>query len=61
GCENLDVCNVDVHFEEILDMGEIESISQIKPKAPNKHEYVLLEFLEDIIGTKSLEEANEKA
>ncbi|CAI2195829.1 17210_t:CDS:1, partial [Funneliformis geosporum] len=20
GCENLDVCNVDVHFEEILDM-----------------------------------------
>ncbi|CAI2192559.1 20707_t:CDS:2, partial [Funneliformis geosporum] len=41
--------------------GEIESISQMKPKAPNKHEDGLLE---DIIGTSKykipLEEANEK-
>ncbi|CAI2185050.1 5800_t:CDS:2, partial [Funneliformis geosporum] len=123
GCESLDSCNVDVHFEEILytldsddyevvpqsqlvisrqafrnnaskyfingrpsnytevtsllkekkiDLehkrflilqGEIESIAQMKPKAPNKHEDGLLEFLEDIIGTSKykipLEEANE--
>ncbi|CAI2199291.1 324_t:CDS:1, partial [Funneliformis geosporum] len=43
--------------------GEIESISQMKSKAANKHEDGLLEFLEDIIGTSKykipLEEANE--
>eukprot|EP00698_Gefionella_okellyi_P003480 TRINITY_DN13290_c0_g1_i1.p1 TRINITY_DN13290_c0_g1~~TRINITY_DN13290_c0_g1_i1.p1 ORF type:complete len:1252 (-),score=398.39 TRINITY_DN13290_c0_g1_i1:119-3832(-) len=31
--------------------GEVESISQMKPKRPNEHEDGLLEFLEDIIGT----------
>ena len=29
----------------------MESIAQMKPKAPNEHEDGLLEYLEDIIGT----------
>jgi structural maintenance of chromosome 4 len=31
--------------------GEVESIAQMKPKAPTEHEDGLLEYLEDIIGT----------
>ncbi|KLO17202.1 hypothetical protein SCHPADRAFT_937236 [Schizopora paradoxa] len=31
--------------------GEVESIAQMKPKAPSEHEDGLLEYLEDIIGT----------
>ncbi|GBB86291.1 hypothetical protein RclHR1_12710001 [Rhizophagus clarus] len=124
GCENLDSCTVEIHFEKIIDLpgldnfevvpqsqlvisrqayrnntnkyfinhqhsnytevtnllkkegidldhkrflilqGEVESISLMKPKAPNEHEDGLLEYLEDIIGTAkykvSIEEANEK-
>ncbi|CAI2179325.1 8973_t:CDS:2, partial [Funneliformis geosporum] len=111
GCEKLDTCMVEIHFEEIIDVsgsddyeivpkshlvisrqvfrnitnkyfingrqskytevtsllkekgidldhnrflilqGEVESISQMKPKAPNKHEYEFLKYLKDIIGT----------
>jgi len=44
--------------------GEVESISQMKPKAPNEHEDGLLEYLEDIIGTtqykKPIEESMAK-
>ncbi|CAB4429885.1 unnamed protein product [Rhizophagus irregularis] len=124
GCENLDSCTVEIHFEEIIDLygsddfevvphsqlvisrqayrnntnkyfingqqsnytevtnllkgrgvdldhkrflilqGEVESISLMKPKAPNEHEDGLLEYLEDIIGTSKykvpIEEASEK-
>ena len=32
----------------------MESIAQMKPKAPNEHEDGLLEYLEDIIGTSKV-------
>lgn len=31
--------------------GEVEAISQMKPKSTNEHDEGLLEYLEDIIGT----------
>lgn len=34
----------------------MESIAQMKPKAPTEHEDGLLEYLEDIIGTSSYKE-----
>jgi structural maintenance of chromosome 4 len=40
--------------------GEVESIAQMKPKAPNEHEDGLLEYLEDIIGTSKYKEPIEK-
>ena len=44
--------------------GEVESIAQMKPKAPSEHEDGLLEYLEDIIGTSKyknpIEECNQE-
>lgn len=40
--------------------GEVESIAQMKPKAPNEHEDGLLEYLEDIIGTSKYKEPIEE-
>lgn len=34
--------------------GEVESIAQMKPKAPTEHEDGLLEYLEDIVGTSQV-------
>ncbi|CAG8627224.1 3953_t:CDS:10, partial [Funneliformis caledonium] len=52
------------HKRFLILQGEVELISQMKPKAPNEHEDGLLEYIEDIIGTSKykipLEEANEK-
>ena len=39
------------HKRFLILQGEVESIAQMKPKAPNDHEDGLLEYLEDIIGT----------
>lgn len=39
------------HKRFLILQGEVESISQMKPKAPTEHEDGLLEYLEDIIGT----------
>ena len=41
--------------------GEVELISQMKPKAPTPHEDGLLEYIEDIIGSNRLIEEIEKA
>ncbi|KAG9079604.1 hypothetical protein FS749_008379 [Ceratobasidium sp. UAMH 11750] len=41
--------------------GEVESIAQMKAKAPNEHEDGLLEYLEDIIGTAKYKEPIEEA
>jgi structural maintenance of chromosome 4 len=41
--------------------GEVESIAQMKPKAPSEHEDGLLEYLEDIIGTSRFKEPIEEA
>jgi structural maintenance of chromosome 4 len=40
--------------------GEVELISQMKPKAPSPHEDGLLEYLEDIIGSKAFVERIEE-
>jgi structural maintenance of chromosome 4 len=40
--------------------GEVESIAQMKPKAPSEHEDGLLEYLEDIIGTSKYKEPIEE-
>ncbi|KDQ18233.1 hypothetical protein BOTBODRAFT_29575 [Botryobasidium botryosum FD-172 SS1] len=39
------------HKRFLILQGEVESIAQMKPKAPSEHEDGLLEYLEDIIGT----------
>lgn len=44
-----------------IQQGEVESISQMKPKAANEHEDGLLEYLEDIIGTSKYKEPIEEA
>ena len=41
--------------------GEVELISQMKPKAPSPHEDGLLEYIEDIIGSNRLIEEIDKA
>ena len=41
--------------------GEVESIAQMKPKAPSEHEDGLLEYLEDIIGTSKYKEPIDEA
>lgn len=41
--------------------GEVELISQMKPKAPSPHEEGLLEYIEDIIGSNRLIEEIEKS
>ncbi|CAG8620098.1 5328_t:CDS:10, partial [Cetraspora pellucida] len=52
------------HKRFLILQGEVESIAQMKPKAPNDHEDGLLEYLEDIIGTSKykapIEEASDK-
>ncbi|CAG8698710.1 5995_t:CDS:2, partial [Scutellospora calospora] len=52
------------HKRFLILQGEVESIAQMKPKAPNEHEDGLLEYLEDIIGTSKykapIEDANDK-
>lgn len=40
--------------------GEVESIAQMKPKAPSEHEDGLLEYLEDIIGTSKYKDPIEE-
>ncbi|XP_006453917.1 hypothetical protein AGABI2DRAFT_181926 [Agaricus bisporus var. bisporus H97] len=44
------------HKRFLILQGEVESIAQMKPKAPTEHEDGLLEYLEDIIGTSSYKE-----
>ncbi|KAJ2917163.1 hypothetical protein MD484_g3255, partial [Candolleomyces efflorescens] len=41
------------HNRFLILQGEVESIAQMKPKAPSEHEDGLLEYLEDIIGTSA--------
>lgn len=45
----------------IIQQGEVESIAQMKPKAPTEHEDGLLEYLEDIIGTSKYKEPIDEA
>ncbi|KAF9925981.1 hypothetical protein FBU30_004334 [Linnemannia zychae] len=49
------------HKRFLILQGEVESISQMKPKAQNEHEDGLLEYLEDIIGTSNYKDTIEKA
>ncbi|KAJ1973421.1 Structural maintenance of chromosomes protein 4, partial [Dimargaris verticillata] len=44
------------HKRFLILQGEVESISQMKPKAQTEHEEGLLEYLEDIIGTSKYKE-----
>ncbi|EJD43934.1 RecF/RecN/SMC protein [Auricularia subglabra TFB-10046 SS5] len=44
------------HNRFLILQGEVESIAQMKPKAPSEHEDGLLEYLEDIIGTSHYKE-----
>ncbi|KAF9443745.1 hypothetical protein P691DRAFT_712872 [Macrolepiota fuliginosa MF-IS2] len=44
------------HKRFLILQGEVESIAQMKPKAPSEHEDGLLEYLEDIIGTSTYKE-----
>ena len=46
------------HKRFLILQGEVESIAQMKPKAPNEHEDGLLEYLEDIIGTSKVSTAS---
>ncbi|KAG8978021.1 hypothetical protein FRB90_008589, partial [Tulasnella sp. 427] len=48
------------HKRFLILQGEVESIAQMKPKAPNEHEDGLLEYLEDIIGTSRYKEPIEE-
>ncbi|KAG8744660.1 hypothetical protein FRC10_009693 [Ceratobasidium sp. 414] len=49
------------HKRFLILQGEVESIAQMKAKAPNEHEDGLLEYLEDIIGTAKYKEPIEEA
>ncbi|KAI0082329.1 hypothetical protein K474DRAFT_1655715 [Panus rudis PR-1116 ss-1] len=49
------------HNRFLILQGEVESIAQMKPKAPSEHEDGLLEYLEDIIGTSKYKEPIEEA
>ncbi|KAI0297565.1 RecF/RecN/SMC protein, partial [Multifurca ochricompacta] len=49
------------HNRFLILQGEVESIAQMKPKAPSEHEDGLLEYLEDIIGTSQYKEPIEAA
>ncbi|KAG0376043.1 hypothetical protein BGX24_008366 [Mortierella sp. AD032] len=49
------------HKRFLILQGEVESISQMKPKAQNEHEDGLLEYLEDIIGTSAYKDTIEKS
>ena len=48
------------HKRFLILQGEVEAISQMKPKAPSEHEDGLLEHLEDIIGTSALKQPIEE-
>lgn len=48
------------HKRFLILQGEVESISQMKPKAITEHDDGLLEYLEDIIGTSQYKENIEK-
>ncbi|KAF9903005.1 hypothetical protein EC991_004301 [Linnemannia zychae] len=49
------------HKRFLILQGEVESISQMKPKAQTEHEDGLLEYLEDIIGTSAYKDTIEKS
>ncbi|PPQ96365.1 hypothetical protein CVT26_004967 [Gymnopilus dilepis] len=49
------------HNRFLILQGEVESIAQMKPKAPTEHEDGLLEYLEDIIGTSKYKQPIEEA
>ena len=50
---------IDLNYKRFLILqGEVESISQMKPKAQNEHDDGLLEYLEDIIGTSDLKKTD---
>ncbi|TDL26418.1 hypothetical protein BD410DRAFT_783474 [Rickenella mellea] len=49
------------HKRFLILQGEVESIAQMKPKAPSEHEDGLLEYLEDIIGTSKYKEPIDEA
>jgi len=49
------------HNRFLILQGEVESIAQMKPKAPTEHEDGLLEYLEDIIGTAHYKERIDSA
>ncbi|KAF9140327.1 hypothetical protein BGX30_006698 [Mortierella sp. GBA39] len=49
------------HKRFLILQGEVESISQMKPKAITEHDDGLLEYLEDIIGTSQYKENIEKS
>ncbi|KAI6017477.1 RecF/RecN/SMC [Pisolithus marmoratus] len=49
------------HKRFLILQGEVESIAQMKSKAPNEHEDGLLEYLEDIIGTSAYKAPIEEA
>lgn len=49
------------HKRFLILQGEVESISQMKAKAPTEHDDGLLEYLEDIIGTSKYKTPIEEA
>lgn len=49
------------HNRFLILQGEVESIALMKAKAANEHEDGLLEYLEDIIGTRHYQAEIEKA
>ncbi|RMZ14976.1 hypothetical protein D0862_01885, partial [Hortaea werneckii] len=49
------------HKRFLILQGEVESISQMKPKASGEHDDGLLEYLEDIIGTSKYKTPIEEA
>lgn len=49
------------HKRFLILQGEVESISQMKPKAQTEHDEGLLEYLEDIIGTSGYKKPIEDA
>lgn len=42
---------MDINIKPYL-QGEVEQIAMMKPKAQNEHDSGMLEYLEDIIGTR---------
>ncbi|KAK9991259.1 hypothetical protein SO802_026244 [Lithocarpus litseifolius] len=59
--QNLDSAGVSVHFQEIVDLGEVEQISLMKRKAQGLHDEGFLEYLEDLIGTNKYVEKIDEA
>ncbi|KAK5214525.1 Structural maintenance of chromosomes protein 4, partial [Exophiala xenobiotica] len=49
------------HKRFLILQGEVESITQMKPKAANEHDDGLLEYLEDIVGTSKYKTPIEEA